>query len=92
MISDRKGVNVPDAEVPIPALTDKDRKDLAFAVKHGADWIALSFVQRPDDLAEARRLIGPGTALCAKIEKPMAVRLSMADKMTSCSRALACKA
>ena len=90
VISDRKGVNVPDAEVPIPALTDKDRKDLAFAVEHGADWIALSFVQRPDDLAEARRLISAsqarsgdargasmGPALCAKIEKPKAVeRLS----------------
>ncbi len=81
VISDRKGVNVPDAEVPIPALTEKDKKDLAFAVQQGADWIALSFVQRPDDLAEARKLItshgGNGTALCAKIEKPMAVnRLS----------------
>ncbi|MFL0355459.1 pyruvate kinase [Erythrobacter sp. GH1-10] len=81
VISDRKGVNVPDAEVPIPALTEKDRKDLAFAVEHGADWIALSFVQRPDDLAEARKLIaaagGQNVALCAKIEKPMAVnRLS----------------
>jgi len=73
VISDRKGVNVPDAEVPIPALTDKDRKDLAFAVEHGADWIALSFVQRPEDLAEARKLIGPNVALCAKIEKPKAV-------------------
>jgi len=77
VISDRKGVNVPDAEVPIPALTDKDRKDLAFAVEHGADWIALSFVQRPEDLAEARKLIGTqggqGPALCAKIEKPQAV-------------------
>jgi len=77
VISDRKGVNVPDAEVPIPALTDKDRKDLAFAVEQGADWIALSFVQRPDDMAEARKLIAShgdaGTALCAKIEKPMAV-------------------
>ncbi len=77
VISDRKGVNVPDAEVPIPALTDKDRKDLAFAVEHGADWIALSFVQRPEDLAEARKLIasagGKNVALCAKIEKPMAV-------------------
>jgi pyruvate kinase len=78
VISDRKGVNVPDAEVPIPALTDKDRKDLAFAVEHGADWIALSFVQRPEDLAEARKLIrshssGQSTALCAKIEKPQAV-------------------
>jgi pyruvate kinase len=74
VISDRKGVNVPDAEVPIPALTDKDRRDLAFAVEQGADWIALSFVQRPEDLAEARKLIGArNTALCAKIEKPMAV-------------------
>ncbi|WP_336987396.1 pyruvate kinase [Altererythrobacter aquiaggeris] len=75
VISDRKGVNIPDAEVPIPALTDKDRKDLAFAVEHGADWIGLSFVQRPEDVAEARKLMGTaGTAICAKIEKPMAVR------------------
>ena len=78
VISDRKGVNVPDAEIPIPALTDKDRRDLAFAVERQADWIGLSFVQRPEDLAEARRLmggIGASTpALCAKIEKPMAVR------------------
>ena len=78
IISDRKGVNVPDAEVPIPALTDKDRRDLAFALEHGADWIGLSFVQRPEDIAEARKLMtgpsGPRGALCAKIEKPQAVR------------------
>ncbi|MCR2834160.1 pyruvate kinase [Parerythrobacter lacustris] len=74
VISDRKGVNVPDAEIPIPAMTEKDRKDLAFAVEQGADWIGLSFVQRPEDLAEARRLMGGKGALCAKIEKPMAVR------------------
>ncbi len=78
VISDRKGVNVPDAEVPIPALTDKDRRDLAFALDNGADWIGLSFVQRPEDLAEARKLMagpnGPRGALCAKIEKPQAVR------------------
>lgn len=79
VISDRKGVNVPDAEVPIPALTAKDRKDLAFAVEQGADWIALSFVQRPDDMAEARKLLASYSgsdhkpALCAKIEKPLAV-------------------
>ncbi|MBN8500417.1 MAG: pyruvate kinase [Sphingomonadales bacterium] len=74
VISDRKGVNVPDAVVPIPALTEKDRRDLSFAVEQGADWIALSFVQRPEDVAEARRLIGgSGTALMAKIEKPAAV-------------------
>jgi len=74
VISDRKGVNVPDAEIPIPALTDKDRRDLAFAMENGADWIGLSFVQRPEDLAEARRLMGGHGALCAKIEKPQAVR------------------
>lgn len=74
VISDRKGVNVPDAEIPIPALTDKDRRDLAFAMEHGADWIGLSFVQRPDDLAEARKLMGGKGALCAKIEKPQAIR------------------
>jgi pyruvate kinase len=74
VISDRKGVNVPDTEVPIPALTDKDRRDLTFALENGADWIGLSFVQRPEDLAEARKLMGGRSALCAKIEKPQAVR------------------
>jgi len=72
-ISDRKGVNVPDAVIPVPAMTDKDRRDLAFAIEHGADWIALSFVQRPEDVAEARKLMGGYGALCAKIEKPAAV-------------------
>ncbi|WP_114521463.1 pyruvate kinase [Altererythrobacter sp. ZODW24] len=75
VISDRKGVNVPDAEVPIPALTKKDRKDLAFAVAQGADWIGLSFVQRPEDVADARKMMaGSNAAICAKIEKPMAVK------------------
>ena len=73
VISDRKGVNVPDAVVPVPALTDKDKKDLAFALEQGADWIALSFVQRPEDITEARKLMHGHTALCAKIEKPAAV-------------------
>ena len=77
VISDRKGVNVPEAVIPVPALTEKDRRDLAFAVDHGADWIALSFVQRPEDVAEARQLIGgargSGAALMAKIEKPAAI-------------------
>ncbi len=73
VIMDRKGVNVPDAVVPIPALTEKDRRDLAFAVEQGADWVALSFVQRPEDVAEARRLMGGYGALMAKIEKPAAV-------------------
>ena len=72
-LSNNKGVNVPDVVVPMPALTDKDRRDLAFAIEHGADWIALSFVQRPEDVAEARRLIGGKAALLAKIEKPSAI-------------------
>jgi len=72
-LSDRKGLNVPDVVVPMAALTAKDRKDLAFALEQGADWIALSFVQRPEDVAEARRLIGGQAALLAKIEKPAAL-------------------
>ena len=72
-VSDNKGVNVPDVVVPIPALTDKDRDDLQFALEQRADWIALSFVQRPEDVAEARTLIGDRAALLAKIEKPAAI-------------------
>src|SRR5436190_2420119 len=72
-VSNNKGVNVPDVLVPIPALTDKDKSDLAFALEQGADWIALSFVQRPEDVAEARALIGDRAALLAKIEKPAAI-------------------
>jgi pyruvate kinase len=72
-ISDNKGVNVPDVVVPIPSLTDKDREDLEFALAQKADWIALSFVQRPEDVAEARALIGDKAALMAKIEKPAAI-------------------
>ena len=73
VISDRKGVNVPDAVVPVPALTEKDRRDLAFAIEHHADWIGLSFVQRPEDVAEARKLMGGHGAIIAKIEKPAAL-------------------
>jgi pyruvate kinase len=72
-ISDNKGVNVPHVLVPIPALTKKDRGDLVFALEQRADWIALSFVQRPEDVAEARSLIGERAALMAKIEKPAAI-------------------
>jgi len=72
-VSDNKGVNVPDILVPIPALTEKDRGDLLFALEQKADWIALSFVQRPEDVAEARALIGERAALLAKIEKPAAI-------------------
>ena len=72
-VSDNKGVNVPDVLVPIPSLTQKDRADLAFALEQKADWIALSFVQRPEDVAEARALIGEKASLLAKIEKPAAI-------------------
>jgi pyruvate kinase len=72
-ISNNKGLNVPDVVLPLAALTDKDRADLAFALEHQADWVALSFVQRPEDVAEARRLIGGRASLLVKIEKPQAV-------------------
>ena len=72
-LSNNKGLNVPDVVVPMAALTEKDRSDLAFAVDQGVDWIALSFVQRPEDLWEARKLIGGKAALMAKIEKPAAI-------------------
>ncbi|MEN3747260.1 pyruvate kinase [Sphingomonas sp. HF-S3] len=72
-LSNSKGLNVPDMVLPMAALTEKDRSDLSFAVEQEVDWIALSFVQRPEDLMEARRLIGGKTALLAKIEKPSAI-------------------
>ena len=61
-LSERKGVNVPGVVLPLTALTDKDRRDLALALELGADWIALSFVQRPEDVTEARALIGERAA------------------------------
>ncbi len=73
-ISDRKGVNVPDVVVPLAALTEKDRRDLTFALEQHVDWIALSFVQRPEDVAEARTLIGGKAALLVKFEKPSGVQ------------------
>jgi pyruvate kinase len=72
-ISDRKGVNVPDVVLPLAALSDKDRKDLEFACELGVDWLALSFVQRPEDVAEARALVKGRAAILSKIEKPAAV-------------------
>ncbi|MGK2284848.1 pyruvate kinase [Pedomonas sp. V897] len=73
-LSNNKGVNVPDAVIPLAALTEKDRSDLAFALEMGVDWIALSFVQRPEDVAEARKLIQGRAGVLAKIEKPAAVQ------------------
>ncbi len=72
-LSDRKGVNVPDVVLPIPALTEKDRADLEFAVSHGANYIGLSFVQRPEDVIEAQRLIAGRCWVMVKLEKPQAL-------------------
>ena len=72
-LSDRKGINVPTVLMPISPLTQKDRDDLRFGLELGVDWVALSFVQRPEDLAEAKRLIAGRAALMAKIEKPSAI-------------------
>ncbi len=73
-ISDRKGVNVPDVVLPLAALSDKDRKDLEFVCELGVDWLALSFVQRPEDVHEARALAKGRAAILSKIEKPAAVK------------------
>src|SRR5574337_1004556 len=70
---DRKGVNVPGVVLPISALTEKDRRDLAVALELGVDWVALSFVQRPDDVHEARALVDGRALLVAKLEKPAAI-------------------
>ncbi len=83
-LSDRKGVSLPDTVIPLSAMTKKDRDDLAYTIELGIDWLALSFVQRPDDVAEARKLTGGRTAVMVKIEKPSALRwlddiLEMAD-------------
>ena len=72
-ISNRKGVNVPDVVLPLAALSDKDRKDLEFVCRLGVDWLALSFVQRAADVAEARELAQGRAAILSKIEKPSAV-------------------
>ena len=72
-VSDHKGVNVPGAVLPIAALTEKDRSDLQFGLDLGIDWVGLSFVQRPDDVAEASKLVAGRAALLSKLEKPAAI-------------------
>jgi len=74
LIKDRKGVNLPDTVLPIPAMTAKDRSDRDAALNLGVDWVALSFVQRPDDVAELRKLAVGKAAVLAKIEKPKALK------------------
>ena len=73
VVSNRKGVNVPSVILPLSPLTSKDRRDLSFALDLGVDWVALSFVQRAEDMAELRRLVNGRAAVLAKIEKPAAL-------------------
>lgn len=73
LVKDHKGVNLPDTLLPIPALTAKDRSDLDYALSLDIDWIALSFVQRPDDVAELRKAVAGRAGILSKIEKPAAL-------------------
>ena len=73
-ISNNKGVNVPDLYLPISPLTKKDRLDLEYALDLGVDWVAMSFVQRPQDMTELRQLVNQRAAIMAKLEKPSAIR------------------
>ena len=72
-LGSRKGISLPDTVIPLEAMTDKDRADLEDALTVGVDWVALSFVQRAKDIAEARKLIRGRAAIMAKIEKPSAL-------------------
>jgi pyruvate kinase len=75
-LGEHKGINLPGIQLRVPALTQKDRADLVFALKHGANYIAVSFVRRPDDVVLAKRLIrraGKDTPVIAKLEKPEAI-------------------
>ncbi|NBJ12173.1 pyruvate kinase [Microvirga arsenatis] len=72
-ISNRKGVSLPDTTIPVAAMTDKDRSDLEAALDAGVDWIALSFVQRPEDVAEVKKVARGRALVMAKLEKPQAI-------------------
>jgi pyruvate kinase len=76
VLKNNKGINLPGVEVSAPALSDKDRVDIGFALRHGVDYVALSFVRRPEDVIEAKRLLtadGVEIPVIAKIEKPQAI-------------------
>lgn len=72
-MSDRKGVSLPDTDLPVSAMTQKDRADLDAALETGIDWVALSFVQRAEDVIEAKKLVRGRAAVMSKIEKPQAI-------------------
>ena len=85
-LSDRKGVSLPDSTIPFSALAEKDRSDLEAALDAGIDWVALSFIQRPEDIAEAKKITRGRALVMAKIEKPQAVHrlaeiLDLADAL-----------
>lgn len=73
VLSDHKGVNLPNITLPISALTEKDRDDMEFALNLGVDWISLSFVQKAKDVAEAREIINGRALIISKLEKPSAI-------------------
>lgn len=72
-VSDRKGVNVPGVVLPLSAMTDKDHADLDYGLNLGVDWVALSFVQRPEDIEEIKRIVAGRAGVVAKLEKPAAI-------------------
>ncbi len=72
-LSDRKGVSLPETLLPLTPITEKDRADLEAALNLDIDWVALSFIQRPEDLAEARKMTRGKAAIMAKLEKPLAI-------------------
>jgi pyruvate kinase len=72
-LSNRKGVNTPSIVLPISPMTPKDRKDLEFILTLEVDWVALSFVQKPEDIIELRKLAGSKVKLMSKLEKPSAI-------------------
>ena len=72
-VSNRKGVSLPDTIIPVSAMTPKDRSDLEAALAAGIDWVALSFVQRPEDVAEVKKTCAGRALVMAKIEKPQAI-------------------
>ena len=72
-ISDRKGVSLPDTDLPVSSMTEKDRADLDAALEAGIDWVAVSFVQRPEDVAEAKKMARGRALIMSKIEKPQAI-------------------
>jgi pyruvate kinase len=85
-ISNRKGVSLPDTEIPVSSMTEKDRSDLDAGLNEGVDWVAVSFVQRPDDIAEVKKVARGRALVMAKIEKPQAINrldeiMEMADAL-----------